>query len=238
MKKVIVIGATSGIGKMLALHYAEKKCKVGITGRRIHLLDELKMQHPEEFFPMQMDVTRENCLDPLEALITEMEGMDLLIINSGTGYVNQNLDVSLEMETISTNVMGFTRIISYGFNYFKKNNGGHISVIASVAGIRSLRMCPSYSSSKRYNIHFVDCLAQKAHHEKLDIKFTTILPGFIRTDLLKNEKYPLMISVEKAGKLIFQAIEKKKRKAYIPIRWMFVAWGWKLIPKFVWERFF
>jgi short-subunit dehydrogenase len=185
-----------------------------------------------------MDVCNEAATESLQELIDEMGGMDVLFINSGYGKSIHDLDASIEIQTVKTNVLGFTNLMVFGFNYFKnQQKAGQIVVTSSVASVRALRRAPSYSASKRYMRHYVDCLAQKAHHEKLDISFTTLMPGFIDTDFLSKEKYPLMVPLSKVGGSIFNAIEKKKRAVYLPFRWNFVVFVWHLIPKWVWERY-
>lgn len=109
MKKVIIIGATSGIGKGLAQKLAEENYVVGITGRRTELLNELKSEKPNLFYPKTFDITDTNkIVENLEELTKELGGLDLLIISSGTGDLNEKLDYEIEKRTIETNVTGFT----------------------------------------------------------------------------------------------------------------------------------
>ena len=114
-------------------------------------------------------------------------------------------------------------------------NKGHIVTISSLAGIRPLRQSPAYSATKRYQIHYTSCLAQKANNEKLPLKFTTIVPGFIRTDMLKH-KYPFTTSMEKGTRLIYNAIELKRRYTTIPGKWRWVEIIWRAIPNSIWEK--
>ncbi len=238
MKKIIIIGASSGIGKEIAERYASKNCLVGITGRRTALLEGIKKTHPNNIILKTMDICENSATEKLQELVAEMDGIDTLFINSGYGKFAETLDPAIELQTVETNVKGFTNVIVWGYNYFKTQNiAGHIVVTSSVASVRSLRQAPAYSATKRYMRHYVDCLAQRAHHEKLKIKFTTLMPGFIDTDFLKGAPYPLTISLSKASKLIFKAIEHKKRAVYLPCRWNFVVFFWQLIPKWIWERY-
>ncbi len=237
MKKIIIIGATSGIGKEIAERYAAQGHQVGITGRRIELLEEIRQKFPENIYIQEMDVCEEPAVQQLQSLIETMGGIDTLFINAGYGKeIGKILDSAVELQTVKTNVWGFTNLIIAGYNYFKTQPSGHIIVTSSVANVRGLRQAPSYSAGKRYMRQYVDCLAQKARHEKLNIAFTTLMPGFIETGFLAGSKYPLIISLPKAADLIFKAIEKKKREVYLPFRWNFVVFLWHLIPKWIWER--
>lgn len=109
MKKAIIIGATSGIGRGLAKILVANNYKVGITGRRTGLLNELKIEHPNSYCTQNLDITNTTIIvEKLEVLIAELGGLDLLIISSGTGNLNEKLDFEIENRTIETNVIGFT----------------------------------------------------------------------------------------------------------------------------------
>ena len=238
MKKVIIIGATSGIGKELAKLYIAQGDTVGITGRREEKLIDFKNDNPDAaVYYKRMDVQEKNCVELLEELINEMEYADAIIYCSGVGAQNLELLPDIEMDTIMTNAVGFTAIVDFAFNYFKKRTYGHIIAISSIAGTKALRQSPAYSASKRFQSHYMSCLAQMAYNEKLALKITTIKPGFINTPLIKR-KYPLTIELEKGGRLIFKAIEKKKRSVILPARWRLLVFVWRLIPTRIWERIF
>lgn len=234
-KKVVIIGATSGIGRRLAYIYMSQGCTVGITGRRGAELEAIRNSHKEKIFIRQMDVRDSASIGVLEELIGEMGGMDLIIYCAGVGTQNTELEPEIEIDTVRTNADGFCHMTIYSYNYFKARGEGHIAVISSLAGIKSLRQSPAYSATKRFQMHYMSCLAQKANKEKLQIAFTTIIAGFIVTDMLKF-KYPFAASLEKGGKLIFNAIEKKYRYATIPGRWRWVEAVWRLIPNPIWEK--
>ena len=235
-KKVIIIGATSGIGRELALMYLSRHHMVGITGRRTEALHAIKERYPENTHCQTMDVQSEKCIEALDELIEAMQGVDRIICCAGIGHQNPSLDPLVEMNTVYTNVNGFTRVIIYAYNYFKTQGiPGHIVAFSSIAGIRPLRQAPAYSATKRYQAHYISCLAQRANKEKRPIKFTTILPGFIQTELLSRE-YPLTISLEKGAPLLFKAIEREKRTTILPGRWRWLVFLWKLIPNALWEK--
>jgi short-subunit dehydrogenase len=116
MKKAIVIGASSGIGKGLAMLLTENDYKVGITGRKTELLDELKKRKPNSYLIKTFDVTdTKTTIEKLEELISELGGLDLLILSSGTGDLNEPLDFEIERKVIDLNVTGFTNIFDWIF---------------------------------------------------------------------------------------------------------------------------
>lgn len=236
MKKIIIIGATSGIGYEIARIYKDMGWHVGVAGRRIELLNAFREQAPEQIEVQQIDVTAEDASGKLLQLIGKVGGMDLFLLCSGIGSQNRALDQKVELATVNTNAMGFTRMVTTAYQYFREQGGGHLAVISSIAGTKGIGIAPSYSATKRYQNTYMDALAQLAGMEMLPIVFTDIRPGFVKTDLLKNDQYPLLMKPEKAALLITKALQRKKRRAIIDWRYAILVFFWKLIPPFVWER--
>jgi short-subunit dehydrogenase len=236
MKKVIIIGATSGLGRELALHYINSGNIVGIAGRRGNLLEEIKSLNHSNVYTMELDSSKPEAKEKLNNLIEEMGGMDLFVYCSGTGYVNKELEIQKEIQTVEVNVYGFTQLINIAYHYFKEKGNGHIAAIASVSGIRTLSICPSYCASKRYNMMYLKALRQLSKKEKLNIKISTINPGFIKTALIQSRNYPLTTSLEKGGKLLYKAIEKGNKRSFIPSYWGLISYLIPLIPNFIWKK--
>ena len=123
MKKAIVIGATSGIGKEIAKQLANDNFRVGITGRRKDLLEETRKSKPEFYIAKTFDIRELETIEKnLEELVENLGGLDLLVISSGTGKVKVELDFEDEKNTILTNTLGFTCIADWAINYFEKQN--------------------------------------------------------------------------------------------------------------------
>lgn len=237
MKKAIIIGATSGIGKALAKTLINDNYKVGITGRRTELLNELKAENTEKYYIQTLDVAdTERAIEAIEKLVEELGGLDLLIISSGTGDINKTLDFQIEKRTIDVNVTGFTSIADWTFNFFEKQKYGHLVVISSVAGLRGEWQAPSYNATKAYQINYAEALGKKAKKVKSQIFVTDIRPGFVNTDMAKGEGLFWVANVDKAVKQIYSAIRRKKRVAYITKRWCFVAMILKRLPNFIYDK--
>lgn len=237
MKKAIIIGATSGIGKALAKTLINDNYKVGITGRRTELLNELKAENTEKYYIQTLDVAdTERAIEAIEKLVEELGGLDLLIISSGTGDINKTLDFQIEKRTIDVNVTGFTSIADWSFNFFEKQKYGHLVVISSVAGLRGEWQAPSYNATKAYQINYAEALRKKAKKVKSQIFVTDIRPGFVNTDMAKGEGLFWVANVDKAVKQIYSAIRRKKRVAYITKRWCFVAMILKRLPNFIYDK--
>lgn len=232
-----MVGATSGIGRGVAQLFAETGYIVGITGRREELLRELQYQYPDNFVVKVFDVTdTSSTVRCLEALVTELGGLDLLLLSSGAGKRNEELEYDIEKISVDTNVVGFTCIADWTYNYFKKQGHGHFASISSVAGLRGGRFAPAYNAGKAYQINYLQALRQKVHYQKLGMTITDIRPGFVDTEMAHGDGVFWSAPVEKAAKQIVKALEKKKSVVYITKRWRYVALFLKLIPRMLYEK--
>ena len=99
MRRVIIIGATSGIGLALAKLFIREGDQVGVTGRRCHLLDDLQNEFPSQVVTECFDVMGKDNIAHLESLIKKLNGLDLLIYNSGYGEVSETLDWEIDRQT-------------------------------------------------------------------------------------------------------------------------------------------
>jgi short-subunit dehydrogenase len=237
MKKAIVIGATSGIGKQLALLLADKNYVVGITGRRKNFLEELKFERHDNFIISDFDITDSSIVTgKLEELVIALGNVDLFVLSSGTGEINANLDFNIEKKTLDVNVVGFTEVIDWAINYFLKQEQGHLVAITSIAGIRGSRQAPAYNASKAFQINYLEGLRQKVTKLKLPIFITDIRPGFVDTKMAKGDGKFWVASPEKAAKQILKAIQLKKSVMYVTKRWRLVAAIVSLIPGRIYRR--
>ena len=237
MKKAIVVGATSGIGRGIAKLLVENGYHVGITGRRTFLLEELKKEYPDRYFIKTFDVRDTQSIpDHLSGLSKELGGLDLMIISSGTGERIDHLDFEIEKRTIDTNVSGFTAVADWAFNYFREQKYGHLVNISSVSGLRGNRFAPSYGASKAFQINYLQGLRQKVGKLKYPISITDIRPGFVDTAMAKGDGVFWVSSVEKACKQIFKAFRAKRKVVYITKRWKLIAVLMKLAPNWIYDK--
>jgi short-subunit dehydrogenase len=237
MRRAIIIGATSGIGLEVAKKLLAEGWQLGIAGRREKELKELQSQSPEQITIQILDVTQEDASQKLRQLISQTGGMDLFFLSSGVGDQNAELEPEIELRTVETNAVGFTRMVTDAFQYFKKQNKGHLAVISSIAGTKGLGSAPAYSATKRFQNTYIDALAQLAHTQKLNIRFTDIRPGFVTTALLKGDtKYPMQMQPEKVATHIIRALKRQRRVVIIDYRYVLLVFVWRLIPRWIWER--
>lgn len=238
MKKAIIIGASSGMGKEVSKLLLADGWQIGIGARRTDALEEIKQMKPEAVVTAAIDVMSEDATQRLEQLIADNGGMDLFFLASGIGKQNPNLDSEIELRTVATNGMGFTRMVDTAFNWFAANGSkGQIAVISSIAGVKGLGMAPSYSATKAFQNTYIEALNQLAHMRHLDISFTDIRPGFVKTDLLNDGKnYPLLMDKTIVAKKIINAIYHKRSVQIIDWRYRILVFFWRLIPRWLWVR--
>lgn len=236
-KKVIIIGATSGIGREVALLYIAKGWKVGIAGRRAAELESLRMEAPEQVSAQVLDVTQADATQKLQALIEQTGGMDVFLLSSGIGKQNYALQTDIELATAATNVEGFIRMTNAAYHYFEQQGHGHLAVISSIAGTKGLGAAAAYSATKGFQNIYMDALNQLARMQKLNIHFTDIRPGFVATPLLNDQRrYPMLMEAHAVAKDILRAIERKKRVAIIDWKYRLLVGFWRLIPRWIWLR--
>lgn len=240
MKKAIVIGASSGIGKAIAKVLSKNDYILGLVARREELLKELQKELPNKSFIKKIDITHLDATNLLFELIEEMNEVDLIIVNAGTGFSTSSkdwgkeiFDWSKEKVTIDTNVTGFTALTMASYHYFLKQKKGHLVGISSIAALIPNSGSPAYSASKAFVSNYLQGLAIHAYKSKLPITITDIRPGFVDTKMAQGEGVFWLASKEKAAKQIYQAIKKKKDIAYITKRWWFIALITKSLPKFL-----
>lgn len=232
MKKAIVFGATSGIGKSLTEFLVRDGYKVAITGRRLALLEELKMQFPNQIIIKQNDIQKVDEVESVfKEIVNEFKTVDLIVQSSGVAFINPKFEWDKEEQSINTNVLGVTRLYTLTYNLFKAQQFGHLVGISSIASIRGNRSAPVYFAAKAYQKAYLESLYLKTKTIKSKKVFITdIRPGFVDTAMALGDGLFWITPLEKASKQIYKAIKKKKRVAYISKRWRLIAWVLKVVP--------
>ncbi len=236
------MGATSGIGRRVAELMIADGWQLVVCGRNEAALDELcSLKSEAPVSKCVIDVTTADAEELLAQAIDECEAdgvrLDLYFHISGVGSQNKILEPGIEERTVLTNALGWTRMVGVAYRHFASLGHGHIAVISSIAGTRGLGAAPSYSATKAFQNTYVEALAQQAKMRGLDIRFTDIRPGFVRTPLLgQSPRYPMLMDVEPVAQAIVEAVKRKKEVLVIDWKWRLVTAFWKCIPHFVWRR--
>ena len=234
---ILIIGATSGIGRVLFEKYAADGNCIGIVGRRTHLLDELHHEHSGTTFTATADIIKQEEIDQaIHTLCSKLEHTDLAIVCSGTGDLNPSLDYALECPAIETNVRGWTFIIDTLYNIFEQQGHGHLVAITSAGGLRGEPMAPAYSATKAYQINYMEAMRKKAFKSGGHITVTDIRPGLVDTAMARGDGLFWVMPVDKVANQIISAIRKKKSKVYVTKRWHFLAIINKNLPFILYKR--
>lgn len=248
-RKIIIVGASSGIGRTLARIYANAGWQVGVTGRRTEMLTTLQQEFPDiqngagealqRIVIESFDNTGNQNTIHMESLVKKLGGLDLLIYNSGYGEVAENLDWETDRQTVQTNVNGFIEITNWAFNFFQNRSEGkgHIAATSSISANRGSSYAPAYSASKAFMSNYMEGLYLKARKLRLHIYITDIQPGFVNTKMAKGNKQFWVVPVEKAARQIYRAIESKKFRVYVSRRWQLIATLMKLLPLSIYKQF-
>ena len=237
MKRVVIIGASSGMGQEVAKLLLAEGCHLGVAARREDRLLELKQLAPDRVEVQAIDVTAEDAAMRLRELINRLGGMNLFFYASGIGKQNRTLTPDIELNTVNTNGMGFTRMIGEAYRYFAEQGKGHIAAITSIAGTKGLGPAPSYSATKAMQNVYLQALEQQANARNLKIRFTDIRPGFVDTDLLKGDfHYPMMLNPENVARQIVRAINNKRHIKVIDWRYALMTALWRRIPRPIWRH--
>ena len=219
MKRIVIVGATSGIGLEVARLCIRAGWRVGAAGRRKEALEALRSEAPGQVETETIDITRDDAPERLARLVERLGGPDI------------------ELNTLRTNGEGFVRMVTAAFGHFRSHGGGRIAVISSIAGTKGLGSAPAYSATKRMQNTYIDALAQLSRMENCGIRFTDIRPGFVATPLLSGDgRYPMLMRTEKVAARIMHVLRHPRRRVVIDRRYALMVFFWKLIPEWLWER--
>lgn len=239
-ERIVITGATSGLGRAAAEEFIRLGYRVGVCGRRTAELEKLRAAAPERVECATIDITDDDADIRLLQLVERLGGMDIYFHVSGTGKQNLDLEPSIELATLRLNGEAFCRMVGCAFRYFRDNGvrGGRIAAITSIAGTKGLGSAPAYSATKRMQNTYLQSLAQLSRIEGLDIGFTDIRPGFVATPLLDTDthRYPMLMRTDYASRRIVRAVIRGRRVAVVDWRYAIMVALWRCIPDRIWER--
>src|SRR4030095_13642790 len=221
-KKVIIFGASQGIGKALALEYAKHGCSLVLGSRNEAALEEITeeiISKNGKCFYKKCDVSiTENVKDFINFSLEKLGTIDLAVINSGIGGPNWMSEFSSEqlIKMFEINTFGIARALEFLIPIMKKQGHGTIAGVTSLADVRGYGGSSSYTSSKAAASILLE--AARVELKKENINVITVKPGFVKTAMTdKNEFYmPFIMNTDKAARLIRKGIEKGKSIVQFP----------------------
>ena len=208
-KKVIwITGASSGIGRALAIKFAKKGWQVAVSARRKDLLEELSSTYPN-IYSFPLDVTNSNeCIKVFQKIKEKLKNIEISFFC--TGIHDPNSEKKLDLEKIrkimEVNFFGTVNSINSCINYFKEKKSGQICLVSSVAGYRGLPAAGAYCASKSAITSFAESLYFDL--KRFDVKVTLVSPGFIKTPMTDQNEFPMPFikSPEFAAEKIYKGL--------------------------------
>lgn len=236
-RNIIIIGASSGIGRELALLYGRNKsAKLGLVARRTELLSEIAGQIAASCEITSIDMASPERGTQFKTFLSAFESIDMIVFCAGFGEINSELTWPLCRKTLDVNVMGFTEIMNQAYDALAKQKHGHLAAVASVGGLRGFEDDSGYSASKSYQLRYMEGLARKARKERSCIHISTILPGYVDTAMAKGGPFFWMCSAASAAQCISRGLLKKRRYIFVTGRWRLIAGILQVLSWRIFER--
>ena len=208
MKTIWITGASSGIGKSLALKFANEGWQVAASARREDLLNQLSESN-QNISPFPLDVTsRENCEEIFEKIKNKFESIDTCFFSTGTWDPKKEKEIDIDQmkKVMEVNFFGTLNCIKAVEMYFKEKKNGNISIVSSIAGYRGLPNSTGYGASKAA----LNNLAESLYFDfgRYNVRVSLISPGFIKTPMTdKNQfKMPFLKTPEFAAEKIYNGL--------------------------------
>ncbi len=240
-KSILITGASSGIGRALAFEFSRRGYALGLSARRLELLESLRdeLGRETQVAIAKLDVADlERVPEVLHKIADQLGGVQIVIANAGVGersYPGEGT-FHLDSKVIEINVLGAMATIDAGTEILKKEGGGQIVGISSVAGFRGLSTTPAYSASKAALSTYMEGIRNNLKQHKIAV--TVLNPGFIDTPINSHRKSrPFLISAEKGARLMADMIEKKVWSSTVPVwPWALITKLMRLIPERLWSK--
>lgn len=233
---VWITGASSGIGRALALNLAKRGDKVAVSARGeagLQSLSEEAAGLPGSIHPYPLDITdAESCVRTVEAISGELGSIALAILNAGTHHPVEAEDFGAGdlAKLIGINLLGTGNCLDPLLKRMIAAKAGHIAIVASVAGYRGLPTSSYYGASKAAQINLAEAL--KFDLDRLGIKLQLVNPGFVRTPLTDKNEFPMpfLMEVDEAAERLANGLESSAFEITFPRRFAYLLKLFRLLP--------
>lgn len=240
--RVVITGATSGLGLALSRYYLERGAKVAAIARRGELLQVLATEFPDQVLCYALDVRAAEAMQQAAIdFIARIGCPDVVIANAGvsTGTLTEFAeDTDTFQQVMDINVLGMVKSFQPFIAAMRAAQSGTLVGIASVAGFRGLPGASAYSASKAAAISYLESLRVELHNS--GVKVVTICPGYIRTPMTNINPYPMpfILDAGEAAKSITLAIERQVAFVVIPWQMGLVGRVLKCLPRWLYDGLF
>lgn len=244
-RTVVITGASSGIGRALAVEFARRGYHLGLTARRLGALEELReeLQPPgdgtRKIAIAALDVDLTASVGPtLHSLFAELGQVDTVVVNAGVNAFTAIGKGSLlqEQQVLQTNLLGAIATVNAAAEHFIAAGAGRIVGISSLAALQAMPKQAAYCASKAGFSMYLD--AARVELKRHNIGITKILPGFVITEIMpKIDKYPFAVTAEQAAREMVDVIEKGKALGVVPAfpwKWLRPLFGH--MPDALWKK--
>ena len=222
-KKIWITGASTGLGRQLALDLLDRGSDLIVTSRRQQGLESIKSIAPERVTVLAADLAEEGIENYLASQLASIgSALDMVILNAGTcEYVDvENMQVDMFQRVNDVNYIGAIRCVTASLPLLKNTPGSRIVGVSSAAAFTGLTRSEAYGSSKAALRHFLQALRVDLYSSGIDV--CIVYPGFVDTPLTQKNDFPMpfIMSAEEASSIILNELEKRKLE---------IAFPWKLI---------
>jgi short-subunit dehydrogenase len=244
-KKAIIIGASSGMGREVAKLLSKDGYTVGLVARRVNLLESLQKEISGQSYIKQVDVTDPHAREQLSELISQMGGLDLIVISISAYLDNQNTmpaqkPWSKKERTLNVDAKGFIAMADVALDFFERQNHGHLVGVSSTSGLRGVAYNPEYSAAKACISYYMEAQRNYMIQNNIDVQITDICPGYVAVEHSPLGQDPAAyweIPVQEAGKVIFEGIKNKSTMVYVPKKVQLIALLLKHLPDCIYNKY-
>jgi NAD(P)-dependent dehydrogenase (short-subunit alcohol dehydrogenase family) len=241
-RRLVITGASSGLGLALARHYLERGATVAAIARRGELLQALADEFPRQVFCYALDVRDSHAVrDAANDFIAHAGVPDIVIANAGVsiGTLTRHVeDNEVFQHVMDINVMGTVQTFQPFVEGMRAAGSGRLVGIASVAGFRGLPGAGAYSASKAALISYLESLRIELRGS--GVKVVTICPGYIKTPMTDINTYPMpfILEADEAARRMAHVIESGRSFAVVPWQMALVGRALKLLPNWLYDALF
>ena len=238
-KVIWITGASSGIGKALAIKFANEGWKVAISARRENLLNEIAKTY-NDIFPYPLDVTdSKKCELVFNSIKERFKNVDISVFSTGIHdpKSEKSLDLNKVRQIMEVNFFGTINSVNAVYKYYKERKSGQISIVSSVAGYRGLPAGGAYCASKSALTSFTESL--NFDMKRKNVRVSLISPGFIKTPMTDQNDFPMpMIKTpEFAAEEIYNGLVKKNAfEIHFPKSFTFIMKILQILPNWAYFK--
>jgi len=239
---VFITGASSGLGRALAQHYAARGARLALVSRKLSALVALEAELPGQHLVLPVDVANPAAMADAAALCVERLGLpDVVIANAGVSVgtlTEEAEDFAAFERVLRTNVLGMVATFQPFAAAMRARGSGRLVGIASVAGIRGLPGAGAYSASKSAAITYLESLRVELHGS--GVRVVTVAPGYIATPMTAVNDYPMpfMLPAVEAARRIVRVIDAGRAYAVVPWQMAVVARVLRVLPSSLFDVLF